>query len=444
MSIFKPRTTQVNTDPGPAPTKWIALLSAWIQGACRAEGFAYITLDHDANQIHYPGVIVPVVGTPASRWAFTLPPNTQNTGGWLYVQSPDCAPYAARCVVAPNIQDIALLPAQAPWPDPPTRDEACTVQIPFQGFTSRATSHGAFPAFGPETSSLSDADLQAYFDEIHADSARRLAQGLNPWTHVEFAVSWNYRSASYQYPIPGRDLSQNLGELRRRIALAIRAGFKICLFCAGDGLGAGPGYNDPVGWTYGREWLLANFQRIYDAMGPTADSPSCRPFIVFLPGYDGTDSYGWDNPENVIEWWQLARRVIDAGGEGYLGQEWSIGHCQLGGKWDGSPTYINGPAQALDVILQEFPASCPMPTADPDAVFQMLGRMIRPYNRPPEQPSDDDPTPPFYMGQGTPRGRYYYCAYEYGTYQWVRGQISAAQVELDRTYLKRCGCTIVC
>lgn len=319
-----------------------------------------------------------------------------------------------------------------PWPPTPTRDEVCTVRVGFQGVTIQSQEFGAFPAFGPETSTLNDADLQSYFDQIKALG----------WTHVEFAVSWNYRSSSYQYPVPGRDLSQNLPELKRRVEMAIRRGLFVCLFCAGDGEGSGPGYNDPVGWTYGRQWLMANFQRIYAAMGPTAQSPNdCRPFMVFLPGYDGTDSYAWTTPENVVAWWQYARPIIDAGG-GYLGQEYSAGHCQIGGRWDGEATYINGPGMALDVILQEFPYGPPMPTNDPGGVWQMLGRMVSPYHRDPNQ--KDDPNPPYYLRQGTPRGPYYYVSFEYNTYGWVRGWVTAAQNDSDRQYLRARGSTIVC
>lgn len=448
MSIFKPRTAQVpghpttttpTTPPGPAGAQYAHVM--FRQDGQPVQPSASILLFDDPTW-------TPAVGwnAPDGRvyFDFSHYPKTPQYG-WevtinLRVRASDPV-ITLRATLAGDMEIV--LPAG--WPATPTRAEVCTVQVPFQGFTAHTQQFGSIPAFGPELSTLSDDDLASYLDQVKADSATRVSLGLNPWTHVEFAVSWNYRGATYSYPVPGRDLSQDLPELRRRIDIAIRAGFKILLFCAGDGLGAGPGYNDPVGWTYGYDWLMANFQRIYDAMGPTPASPNdARDFIGFLPGYDGTDSYGWETPERVVGWWEFARQVIDRGGHGYLGQEFSIGHCQIGGQWDGEPTYVNGPGQALDFILQEFPASCPMPTADPDAVFQILGRMIRPYNRPPEQPSDDDPTPPFYLGQGTPRGRYYYCAYEYGTYQWVRGQISAAQVELDRTYLKRCGCTIVC
>ena len=83
-----------------------------------------------------------------------------------------------------------------------------------------------------------------------------------------------------------------------------------------------------------------------------------------------------------------------------------------------------------------------MPTANPDDVWQILGRMVHPYHRDPNQ--QGDPNPPYYLVQGTPRGPYYYVSYEYDTYNWVRGQLSSAQVESDRQYLKARGSTVVC
>lgn len=380
--------------------------------------------------------------------SYTIPDSVPNgNGAWQEISHPDkvtdrhhgilCWGELAKIMpknqAAFFIDVFPLANPSRPWPPIPTRDDVCRVLIGFQGVTIQSQEFGAFPAFGPETSSLNDEDLRSYFDQIAALG----------WTHVEFAVSWNYRSNTYQYPVPGRDLSQNLPELKRRIVMAIRRGFKAALFCAGDGEGYGPGYNDPVGWTFGRQWLMNNFQRIYDAMGPTAESQEdCRPFMVFLPGYDGTDSYAWVTPENVVNWWNFARHIIDRGGVGYLGQEYSIGHCQIGGRWDGEATYVDGPGRALDVILQEFPASPPMPTANPNDVWQMCGRMVHPYHRDPDQ--IDDPTPPYYLRQGTPRGPYYYVAFEYDTYNWVRGQVTSAQVESDRQYLRARGCAIVC
>lgn len=320
-----------------------------------------------------------------------------------------------------------------PWPAAPTRDQVCAVAIGFQGVTIQSAQFGTFPAFGPETSTLNDSDLLSYFEQVKA-------QG---WTHVEFAVSWNYQEPGYSYPVPGRDLSQNLPELKRRIVLAIQAGLFVALFCAGDGESVNadpqPGqYNDSQGWTYGRQWLMQNFARIYAAMGPTAESAyDCRPFMVFVPGYDGC-WYGWNGPQAVIDWWTLCRQSLTAGG--YQGFEYGAGLCTLG---DSVNAYAPNTGQQVDVFLQEFPVG-PLPSSNPDQVWQILGRMVSPYHRPPDQPSGDDPHPPYLLATGTPRGPFYYIAYEFDCYLWVRNRISVAQVNQDRAYVRACGAVHVC
>ena len=315
-----------------------------------------------------------------------------------------------------------------PLPPPPSRDRLCAVRIGFQGLTIQSREFGTFPAFGPETSSLADDDLLWYFQQVKAAG----------WTHVEFAVSWNYQEADYRYPVPGRDLSGNLPELRRRIELAIRSGLLVVLFCAGDGE-SNPqgGYNDPQGWTYGREWLMEHFPDIYIAMEGegTPAQPDLTRYMVFCPGYDGV-WYGWKDPQAVRDWLAFAGCII--GGKGALAIEWAAGLCHLG---DGAATYL-GPGQYLDVVLQEFPMGA-VPTSNPDQIWQVAARTVPAYHRPADQPAGDDPNPPHYIGP-TPRGPVFVVAYEKDTWEWVRGRITPTQVQVNRQYLADCGYPVVC
>lgn len=303
---------------------------------------------------------------------------------------------------------------------PPTRDEVLTARVGFQGVTIQTQQYGAIKAWGPEIGSLTDTDRASYVRQM-------ITAGFNA---CEVAVSWNYPV----YPIGGRDLSQNLTELRRQVKQIITVGGPIGLkavlvFCAGDGLSVNPNpqpgqYNDPGGWTYGREWLLHNFSRIYAAFGPQSDDPiDLRPWVVFVPGYDACDAYQWDSGANVVEVWHLMRLVVDAGGAGYVGFEWPAGQCQLG---DGFPTYTQANAGCIDLWLLETPAG-PYPPSDDNNIRQLtqqVGRMCRPYNRPAW--AVDDPSPPFYGPFNTPRGPAPVQLYEHSTYDWTHG----ASVEL--------------
>lgn len=328
---------------------------------------------------------------------------------------------------------VVLTPAVAPVPPAPSRDAVLAARVGFQGLTVQTQQFGAIRAWGPELGSLTDADANSYVQQA-------MQAG---WSAVEFAVSWKYSGPTFQYPVPGSDLSQNLPELRRRVKQAIATGSPIglkavYLFCAGDGESVNanpqPGqYNDPVGWTYGRTWLMQNFPRIYAAFGPQPDDPTdLRGWMVFHGGYDGCDAYQWVSGQNVADWWHLLRQTLDTGGAGYAGYEWSAGQCQLG---DDFPTYTPGNAGCIDLWLLELPPGPYPPTDDQSIrqITQQLGRMCRPYNRP--SWAVDDPSPPYYGPFNTPRGPAPVQVFEFDTYTWVRN-MSAAQVEADRSVLR--------
>jgi hypothetical protein len=339
-----------------------------------------------------------------------------------------------------TVEDLrAWLRASVEWhekhdrvlPPPPTRDEVCGIHIRFQGSTAHTREFGDIPVFGPETSVLNDDDLDTYVQERAEEGA----------THVEIAISWNYEERDYRYPVPGRDLTANLSELKRRIVRMLTADPQrrikaVLLFLAGDGRSAPKGpdghypYNDPQGWTYGHEWLMETFPAIADALAEV------KPYLLCVPGYDGV-FYGWGDdhdgidrqPQRVLAFGSLFRQVWP---DGYLGLEHSTGHIPIG---EGGAEFSTG-MQVYDVILSEFdnwPA-----TGDP--TWQIAARLLGPaYRRPADEPASDDPRPPFYLAPGTPRGPYFTCAYEFGTYPWVRARLSAADVDRGRAYYRALG-----
>lgn len=322
-------------------------------------------------------------------------------------------------------------------PPPPTRDQVCRVRIGFQGCTAQTSQYGTFPMFGPETTTLNDDDLDAYCRQI-------LAQGF---THGEIAVSWQYAEPGFLMPVPGRDLSQDLPELTRRVARMLMNGLtSVVVFCAGDGRSAPQNpdgtwpYNDPVGYTYGCEWLMANLPRIVAAFQNSVAGDLTK-YVAFCPGYDGV-FYGWCNlptepavpdlqPARIQNFGTLFRQVCP---DGYLALEHSTGHIPTGegvGDWkDG------GTCGSYDILLSEFDN---WPTTG-DPTWQIAARTVPDYRRPPDQPAHDDPPPvPDYLAAGSARGPFYSVAYEYATYVWTRGQISAAGVQQGREYYSALG-----
>lgn len=130
-------------------------------------------------------------------------------------------------------------------------------------------------------------------------------------------------------------------------------------------------------------------------------------FCVVFPGYDGI-FYGW-SPAQIQQWAAVARSINPGI---MLGIEFNPGHIPLG---NGEADYqLGGAMQDFDLVAAE--ANWP---AD-DTSWQIIPRCYRPYFRPPNQPSGDDPNPPFYLID-SPRGpRFFFYMETWWPYNWVR------------------------
>lgn len=363
-------------------------------------------------------------------------------------------------------RDVYQLPHVGPIPPPPvgvlpfpppTREQVCRVRVGFQGASVTLPAYGTFPCFGPETTTMTDEELNSYCKQL-AD------QG---WTHGEIAVSWQYAEPGFMMPIPGRDLTHDLDELARRQVIMLKYFKSVVVFLAGDGLskpknpdGSYP-YNDPVGHTYGHEWLMDNLPRIISHQ-MRFKAGDLTQYCLYLPGYDGV-FYGWGRdgevpdgqPDRVVNFGKLFRSICP---NGYLGIEHTPGHYPVGEG--GSDWETNGRMANFDVILSEY-NSWPEVSGD---YWQIVARSLQTYHMPPDQaqaiangPSDpryaaaNDPAANpsthaayWYLSHGSPRGPYFYVPYEYATYPWTRNRISKADVEAGRKYFYDMGCADVC
>lgn len=152
-------------------------------------------------------------------------------------------------------------------------------------------------------------------------------------------------------------------------------------------------------------------------------------------------AYEW-SPKNIDDFGKLFRSILP---NGYLAFEHSTGHIPCG---EGDKDWIAGGCmQNYDTLMSEFDA----PLKHNDNIWQIAARTLGPvarggtYVRPSDQPINDDTgNPPWYLREGTPRGPYYVCCFEYDAFHWSRGQISLEQVEKDRAYLKSIGYRIIC
>lgn len=374
-------------------------------------------------------------------------------------------------VLPATIQDCGVITvgldrAASVLPAPPTRDQLCGVKCSFQGLTVVTQQFGALPWFEPALGWLALlSDRNAVYD----------AKAAAGDTHVNLAVSSAYNEAGQVYAaIPGRDFSQDLGDLRSLIAEAICAGvsrgvpngFRILLAMAGDGMSVNsnpqPGeYNDPVGMTYGYQWLVANFLRIWSTLrGDSGEGPDLTPWIVPMPGYDGVVP-AWQPFACVNQYVQMARSVV--GPSAALAIELAAGY----NSWSGEDNdWATADGKMFDVILSEFPYPMGPPSLIPpdlldgrnwkpmppltneqrapfDQVWQIAGALISPFNRPADMPENDYPGGvPYRLSGGTPRGAFYYIAFEYDTYGWVRG-LPLSTVQEHRAYLSSIGCQFI-
>lgn len=352
-------------------------------------------------------------------------------------------PYVGSYALAGNtdipVQLEPAAPVPGPWPATPTRAQVCALQTSLAGLTYHTEQYQDFPAwFYPI---LSPADRE----RARADHRAAVVPGrVGGDTHITVCVSEAYEEGGVLWPEElkhGYDWAYDLDKLRAICEETIRAGFLIDMPLAGDGLSKsinpGPGeYNDPVGKTYGYQWLMANFERIAAALaGDGTDAKrDLTKFILFRPGWDGV-FYGWSpeggetpdlQPDRVKKFGELFRAVLP---DGYLAIEHTPGNIPCGeGGSDFAP---GGRMRTYDTIMSEFG------TVHEDSCWQVVGRMVKPYHRPADQPAGDDPNPPFYLAPGTERGEYFYIAFEPttgGTYEWDRGRCTLAQVNEVREY----------
>ena len=162
-------------------------------------------------------------------------------------------------------------------------------------------------------------------------------------------------------------------------------------------------------------------------------------YVVVIPGWDSV-FYGWEPAHEKIPGFATAFRALCA--TCFLGIEHGTGHIPLG---EGDSDWVRGgDMQGYDLLLSEFNDD-----QFDDTVWQAASRLLGPaYRPPPDEPLADDPGVPFgatngrfYLRDGTERGRFYTCAFEFGEYGYVRSQYDAAHVQQQRDYFTKIGYT---
>src|SRR6266850_1806385 len=319
-------------------------------------------------------------------------------------------------------QDIILpsLISNNTFPNIPTRDEMLSINMAFQGTYVNTSQYGFLPWFEPALAWLNADDRQNVYIEKKLNNETHCAVLLPSGPPLYDEPNQPYsadRFGPLDYTNGNTAIDNVFIDL---VAEVILEGFKVLLFLGGD--------NGQKGY----EIATKQLPLVIDALAHNDYETDLNAYCIIIPGFDGV-FYGY-TPEQ-IEAFGLQFRSLNA--NGYLGIEHSTGHIPTG---NGPSDYnITGPMSTYDVILGEFNTE-----QKDDTVWQVLGRMLGPlYKRPSDQPTNDDPNPPFYLAQQTLRGKYYYIVFEYDTYHWVRGMSTERHMKW-KNYLISCGAEFIC
>lgn len=302
-------------------------------------------------------------------------------------------------------------------PPRPTRDQMCGVRNQLQGLLV-----GDHHLFDPEIGWAKTLDGFA----------------VSPGFRVEAYAA--HRAVGDTHVCLSLDMTglECLPHIKSVIREAITEGgmIGVMLECMGDG--NDPGEPDHDTGALGFSWLMANFNAIVDFMEAGED---LTPWINFGPGFDGVVP-AWQPFTRVNRFLQMARVRLNrlSWGQGYLNIELASGYA----TWSGEQNdWATRDGQMVDTILQEFPIEWGPPSAPPANLLTpdgrnwaasatneqrnpwtqiwLVQRMLGPlYKRPAMQPADYDPHPPYHLGGGTPRGRFFYICWERTTYLWTR------------------------
>ena len=311
-----------------------------------------------------------------------------------------------------------------PFPQAPPRDQVCGIKITFQGLTVNTQQFGSVNWFETFLQCCQPNDRQAVYDAKHAaHDTHAIVEFLPGGPVYDESPFQQFVSPDYE-AIPQAFLAL--------IEEIILAGFIPLVVYNGDNAdNPSDGYPN-----------AARQAPILSALLASSGYGDLNRYVLYGRLWDGV-FYG-SSPANIAAFGQLFRSLLP---NGYLAIEHNVGHIPSGGgEGDWNP---GGAMSDYDVVLSEFNNGLPRtndqnPDTNPgSSIWMIVDRLVRPWNRPPDMPTGPqwDPSPPFYFASGSARGPYFYCAFEFDEYRWVRGQVSAAEVASERAYLQAMGCT---
>jgi len=184
-------------------------------------------------------------------------------------------------------------------------------------------------------------------------------------THITLDLSGNYLENlgwTPLYPIPGMDWSNDLSGFSNIIDWVQNRGFIPIIKLAFDGQGAGPGWNDPIGWTYGWQWGMDNMERIANGLSKHIKK------VLWSTGWDGCFPT-WTRNQTILML-QHMRKIL--GPEACIDTEFngpgSVGYTHMGlGAGDWTPETLG--------ILDNFSIEATF-SPDVNGIQQVAARLL--------------------------------------------------------------------
>lgn len=296
----------------------------------------------------------------------------------------------------------------------PTRAQVCAVQTSgMQGLFVETRQFGRLPWWDAALPWLAAADRQAVYAAKRAagDTHQLIELPCGPPLYGEGGQAYSPdKFGPLDWTHGNTQIDPALPALVREV---LEAGFVPVLFLGGD--------DGERGYPIAVRQLPLVIAALGDLMSAT----------LIVPGWDGV-FYGW-TPEHIVAFGALFRSLCP---DGHLGIEMSEGHIPLG---EGPSDWTRaGRMKDYDTLLVEFNYE----SLHQDTSWQITARLVEHYHRPSDQPAGDDPSAPWYLPDGSPRGRFYAVAFEYDTFLWVRG-LEASAVAQHRAYLRSLGWGLV-
>jgi len=328
---------------------------------------------------------------------------------------------------------IDLEPAQPPLPPPASRQEILDSHESFQGAVLHTAQFGDLNWWPTAWVSLSADD--------RIDSYPQIAS----WGDTDITVSatWDYGEGGQPYGsgqlVPPKNYFAG-ADYASADVVGFRASIKdVLLHQAANGKPFVPVVfmSGDNGFSY-YMWAMP---LIVKALQPQPTDPvDLTTYVKLRMCYDSCVP-GWQPPSQIDDA-ILATRAACPGC--VIALEFSSGYpCWGGGDGCGDVNFNSPAGQALDEVDWEGNS---WPPTNWDQYWQVLARLLGPtskggtYVRPSNQPADDDPSPPWYMKKGTPRGPWGVHCLEPYTYQFVRGQVPLDQVPVVWRTLRAMGC----